>query len=108
MGERSPTVVVPTDVMHDEQQHEFVCSGPYQGHPQRQLVRQIEWPAELVARQCLDLPLAFAFGELGQIMASPTDLNVIGEDLIWLALAVHPVGGAQDCMARDEIVESGA
>ena len=104
--ENGPTVVVPTDVVYDEQQHEFVGIGAHQGHPQRQLVGEIEWPAELISRHALDPAVPLRVGKVSQIMCRPTEFNVIGKNLIRLTLAVHAVYGAQDCVTCEHVVES--
>src|SRR5262249_24399376 len=73
--------------------------------PKRQLVRQIEGLAELVSRQCLDMLILFR--KIAPIMYSPKDVDIIPEYLIRLTLAVHPIGGAQNSVARNNIADSG-
>ena len=97
--------------MHREEQHEIVGCVADQGDPQRQLARQLEWSAELVGRQRVDPPLPVRRRQLRHILGSPTDLCAIwaiGKDLIGFALTVHPVHGAQNGVAGNDIVERGA
>ena len=76
------------------------------GYPQRQLVDQIEWPAELVPCQSLDLLIAVISWQISQIPHLPGDLDVVGKHLVWLAFGVHPVAGAQNGMTGNDFVES--
>ena len=62
--EHVPAVVVPTDVVHHHEQHAMVGAGPYQGHPHRQLGREVERPAELGSSQSFDPAVAFLSGEI--------------------------------------------
>ncbi len=45
---------------------------------------------------------------MGQIICSPTDLNAIGKHLIRLTLGVHRVGGTQDRVPGNDLIEGGA
>ncbi|SKU95643.1 Uncharacterised protein [Mycobacteroides abscessus subsp. abscessus] len=52
-----PRIVIPTNVVHDQQDHEVFCTEPQQRDPERPIGSQVEGPPELTVRQSPDLPV---------------------------------------------------
>ena len=101
--EDRPRVVVPADVVEDEDQHPLVAAGSDQCRPQQHVPGEVERPPELTSGEHLETARATLLHEIGQVVFTPWHLDVLGSRLVRGSIVAHAVGGAQDLVAFDHV-----